>query len=82
MTKKCFAAIKSAQETMKEIETMANETLHSPPRAYSTVKSVLSLVEKWNADFGDVDPAWSPAPVKEQEDTETSAKKLGAFVQE
>lgn len=84
MTKKCFAAIKSAQETMKDILNTAWDALARPDHEDAALNDILAKAEKWNADFGDVDPAWQPPePEKEpHEDPMAEAKKLGAFIQE
>ena len=84
MTKKCFAAIKSAQETMEYIEKTARNALTQPDRAYAALNDTLTKAEKWNADFSNVDPAWQPPePAKEpQEDPMAEVKKLSAFIQE
>ncbi len=82
MTKKCFAAIKTAQETMEYIETRAKDVLQHPERAFAALSDILAKAEKWNADFGDVDPAWQPPDANEQADTESQTKKFGAFIQE
>ena len=84
MTKKCFAAIKSAQETMKYIEKAAKDALAQPDRTYAALNDIFTSAEKWNADFSDVDPAWQPPePAKEpQEDPMAEAKRLSAFIQE
>lgn len=82
MTKKSFAAIKSAQEIMSKIQEMSEEASHKPMTAFSTLKEILSMVEKWNADFQDCDPAWQPPQKNMQNgDVRQSAVALGAFVQ-
>lgn len=83
MTKKCYAAIMSAKENMAKIENMIGDVMHSPTRAYSTLKTVLEIVEKWNKDFGNCDPNWQPT----EKETPNAASKnnvmaLGAFVQD
>lgn len=82
MTKKSFAAIKSAQEVMCQIQQLAEAVAHKPTTAYATMKQIQELAAKWNADFGDVDPAWRP-PQKEtpQPNARQQAIALSAFVQ-
>lgn len=80
MTKKCFAAIKSAQEDMKQIEELLDDVMHSPTKAYGTAKAVKEIAAKWNNDFADVDPTWQP-PEKTTAANAVGAKRLGAFVQ-
>ena len=84
MTKKCFAAIKSAQETMKDILNTAWNALARPDHEDAALNDILAKAEKWLADFGDVDPAWQPPePAKEpQYDATAEVKKLSAFIQE
>lgn len=82
MTRKSFAAIKSAQEMMAKIEELAAAVEHKPTTAYRTMKEIKALAAKWNADFQDCDPAWQPpqkaaAPSAARQ----NAIALGAFVQ-
>ena len=79
MSKRNFAAIKSAQETMKELEALAEAATHAPTTAFKTLKEVLAKTQKWNKDFGSCDPAWMP-PTPEPSVRQT-AMALGAFVQ-
>ena len=67
---------------MADIQTKMEDVMRKPSTAYSTAKEVKVLVEKWNRDFGDCDPAW--APPKANADTENvhrDAVALGAFIQ-
>lgn len=80
MSKKNYAAIKSAQEIMKQIQDMTESVLHKPTSAFANIKEVNALVTKWNTDFGDCDPAWVP-PTTTQPSARQSAIALGAFVQ-
>ena len=82
MTKKSFAAIKSAQETMAKIEELAEQVMHKPTSAYSVMKEIKAISGKWNGDFADVDPAWQPPQkAQPQPNLRQSAMALGAFVQ-
>lgn len=59
MTKKCFACIKSAQETMDNILNLTESAMNQPMTALKTLVRINEIAKKWNADFGDVDPAWT-----------------------
>lgn len=82
MTTKAYAAIKSAQEVMAEIEKLSDAVTHKPTTAYATVKKILAMSARWNNDFHDVDPGWRPpqkdaaAPSARQQ-----AVAVGAFIQ-
>lgn len=80
MNKMHYAAIKSSQENMKDIQAMAESVMHAPTTAFKTMKEILAKVEKWNHDFGNCDPAWVP-PVTEKPTARQNAMALGAFVQ-
>ena len=58
MTRKQYAAIKSAQETMNQIQTIVDAVAHAPTTAFSAAKQVAELAAKWNHDFKDCDPSW------------------------
>lgn len=81
MSRKNFAAIKSAQEIMQQIQEMTESVLHKPTSAFANIKEINERVSKWNSDFGDCDPAWVP-PTNAQPSARQSAIALGAFVQQ
>ena len=58
MTKKCFACIKTAQETNAKINELLSDL--KVTNAYKSVKAVAELNNKFIEDFGNVDPAWKP----------------------
>lgn len=64
MTKKCFAAILSAQELARKIEGIVNG-LEKPQKSYAAIKEIDALNAKFLADFGSVDPAWKPEGAKQ-----------------
>lgn len=80
MTSRNYAAIKSSQENMKEIEAMAEAAMHAPTTAFKTLKDILVKAQKWNQDFANCDPGWKP-PVQAQPTVRQNAMALGAFVQ-
>lgn len=80
MTRKQFAAIKAAQETMAAIQDLAEAVKSKPTTAYATTKQVAELAAKWNHDFKDCDPGWKPQ-VQQQSNAIQRAQALGAFVQ-
>lgn len=63
MTKKCFAAILSAQELARKIEGIVNG-LEKPQKSYAATKEIVALNAKFIEDFGNVDPAWKPKGAK------------------
>lgn len=65
ISKKAFAAIMTAKDDMKQIVELGNDL--KVTNAYNTAKAVIAIAEKYMADFGDVDPAWSPAKAKAAE---------------
>ena len=80
MTRKSFAAIKSAQEALKLIHELAEEAAHKPMVACKNAKQISAIAAKWNADFADCDPAWQ-APQRAVNNGHANAVALGAFVQ-
>ena len=81
MSRKNYAAIKSAQEIMADIQKMTEGVLHKPTSAFSNIKEINARVSKWNSDFGDCDPSWAPS-ANAQPSARQSAIALGAFVQQ
>ena len=79
MTKKCFAAIKAAQEVMAAIEAKSEGAVINPETACDVNKEILELAKKWNKDFANVDPGWHP-PKQEEMDPHAAAVALGAFI--
>lgn len=65
ISKKAFAAIMTAKDDMRQIIELGNDL--KVTNAYNTAKAVIAIAEKYMADFGDVDPAWSPAKTKAAE---------------
>ena len=80
MTRKSFAAIKSAQEVLAKIQALADEAAHKPTSACKNAKEIVELASGWNKDFADCDPAWQ-APQRATTNGHTNAVALGAFVQ-
>lgn len=81
MNKRHYAAIKSAQENMSEIEALAEAAMHAPTTAFKTLKEILAKSQKWNNDFQSCDPAWMP-PVNTNPSVRQNAVALGAFIQQ
>lgn len=61
MTRKCFAAIRTAKEVSAEIKKLTDEIrLKGPEVAYENALKIAALNDKFLADFGNVDPYWQP----------------------
>ena len=58
MTKKQFAALCSAKETMQQINDLLAGV--KVTNAYNTNKAIGVITEKWLKDFADTDPRWMP----------------------
>ena len=59
MTRKCYACIKTAKESMREIQSLA--------RSPANTGRILNIATRFMSDFGDVDPDWKPGdPVPEK----------------
>ena len=80
MTRKSYAAIKSAQEALAKIFELAEEAAHKPTTACKNAKEIATLAGKWNSDFADCDPAWQ-APQRTTTNGHANAVALGAFIQ-
>ena len=78
MTRKNFAALKSAQEVMAKVQQLAAEAIADPTKALTCLTEIQSLTDKWNGDFGNCDPAWQP-PMQAQStpSAATMAGQLG-----
>lgn len=59
MSKKSFACIMTAKEDMQAILDICNG--NTVCTSYNNVKEIKAIVEKFMADFGDVDPRWRPS---------------------
>lgn len=59
ISKKAYAAIKTAQDDMAKIQALAAEL--KVTNAYKTAQAMAEIANKYMADFADVDPAWTPA---------------------
>ena len=68
----------TAKEISQEIKTLTDEVKEKGvTKAYKAVMRIAELNDKYIADFGDVDPAWSPEP-KQQQPTQTQAPAAAA----
>lgn len=65
ISKKAFAAIMTAKDDMNAIIAMGNDL--KVTNAYKTAQAMLEIANKYMADFGDVDPAWTPASAQKAE---------------
>ena len=81
MTRKSYAAIKSAQEALAKIYKLAEEAAHKPMTACKNAKEMSAIAKKWNDDFADCDPAWQ-APQRATTNGYANAVALGAFIQD
>lgn len=70
MTKKCFAAIRTAKEVSAEIQKLTDEIKAKGPEvAYENALKIAALNDKFRQDFGSVDPYWQPPSKKPTKET-------------
>ena len=62
ISKKAYAAIKTAQDDMLQIQKLAADL--KVTNSYTTAKTMSEIANKYMTDFADVDPAWTPAYIK------------------
>ena len=67
ISKKAFAAIMTAKDDMNAIIAMGADL--KVTNSYKTAQAMLEIAQKYMADFGDVDPAWTPASAQAQANT-------------
>lgn len=60
--KKEYAAFKTAQDNARKIKELTDSVLAKGgvTKAYSAIKEIASLNDKYNADFGDMNIAYQP----------------------
>lgn len=75
MTRKSFAAIKSAQDIIPKIQALAASG------AEDALEKIQALAAKWNHDFADCDPYWKPDASANASQPRENAIALGAFIQ-
>lgn len=63
MSRKNFAAIMTAKDDMAKIVELGADL--KVTNSYNTAKEMLAIAQKYMADFGDVDPLWTPAQLQE-----------------
>ena len=81
MTKKCFAAIKSAKELTENIQKTINIVQNGILTSEQALQRISDLNGKYIKEFGDVDPYWQ-APKKEQKKeiiTGAAAEEMTVF---
>lgn len=71
MTKKCFAAIKSAQEMSKTIHRLVKEVQADPSKMAANFDIIAGNNARFLNDFADVDPYW----VSNQQKVEAEEKR-------
>lgn len=70
ISRKAFAAIKTAQDDMRLIQELGAEL--KVTNAYNTAKAMLEIANKYMADFEDCDPYWTPAQTNAAAPAETA----------
>lgn len=63
MSRKSFACIMTAKEDMQKILDICEG--NSVCTSYNNIKAIKALAEKFMADFGNVDPRWTPATAQQ-----------------
>lgn len=79
MSKKNFACIMTAKETAAAIKELTDAAT-KVTMAYKTVHAIAEINDKFIADFGDVDPSWSPK--KEQQIPTRPVEPMTAYAYE
>lgn len=65
MTKKCFAAIMTAQEVSAEVKKLTDEVKEKGVTvAYKNIMKIAELNDKYYTDFYGIDPYWTPDSAK------------------
>lgn len=64
ISKKNYAAIMTAKDDMRAIVALGKNLTNA--NAYKTAYQMVAIAVKYMADFGNLDPAWTPSAVKKQ----------------
>lgn len=65
ISKKAYASVKVAQDDMNAILTLGKVLKEG--NAYATAQVMAEIAAQYMADFGNVDPAWTPASAQRKQ---------------